>query len=59
MNRLTDPNVAAVLKRNIEGLKRVGITPSIEHLRYIKLSDYEDWEERMNDAYEEAEEYYE
>lgn len=46
MKRLTDSKVAENLKYNMEGLARAGIEPSIEDLRYIKLADYEDAEER-------------
>ena len=42
--RLTDPEVAENLKSNAEGLARAGIEPTIDVLRYIKLSAYEDKE---------------
>ena len=46
MKRLTDPKVAAQLKDNLESLAKVGIEPSISDLRYIKLAEYEDAQER-------------
>lgn len=46
MERLTDKKVAEVLKSNIEGLKKVGADISIDDLRYIKLAEYENEEER-------------
>lgn len=46
MKRLTDSKVAKNLKENVEGLAKVGIEPSIMDLRYIKLAEYEDEEER-------------
>lgn len=42
--RLTDPVVAEQLRVNAEGLMKVGIKPSIETLRYLKLAAYEDKE---------------
>ena len=45
MDRLTDHDVAQVLRDNIAGLSVAGIEPSISDLRYIKLSDYEDEQE--------------
>lgn len=42
--RLTDPAVAENLKSNAEGLLKAGIPPTIDTLRYIKLSAYEDRE---------------
>lgn len=45
MDRLTDSKVAAELKSNYEGLKRVGIEPSVMDLHYIKLAAYENAEE--------------
>lgn len=44
MNRLTDPEVAANLKENLDALSKAGIEPSVSDLRYIKLSSYEDKE---------------
>ena len=44
--RLTDSKVAADLKRNIEGLQAKGFPPEVSDLRYIKLAEYEDAEER-------------
>ena len=46
MNRLTDRKTAAELKRNCEGLQAAGIEPSMSDLRYIKLAEYENEEER-------------
>ena len=43
--RLTDHRIAAALLSNIEGLMAAGIEPDIEHLRYIKLAEYEDRED--------------
>lgn len=48
MNRLTDKEVAKALKSNCEGLKRAGIEPNMSDLRYIKLAEYENREERDN-----------
>ncbi|HRR76957.1 MAG TPA: hypothetical protein P5191_09135 [Ruminococcus sp.] len=45
MARLTDRGTAEVLRSNVEELKKAGIEPSIEDLRYIKLADYENEEE--------------
>lgn len=42
--RLTDPEVAENLRSNAEGLAKAGIEPTIDVLRYIKLSAYEDKE---------------
>ncbi len=42
MNRLTDSKVAAELKSNYEGLKRIGIEPSVMDLRYVRLAELED-----------------
>lgn len=47
MQRLTDRGTAEVLRSNMEGLKKAGIEPSIEDLRYIKLADYENIVERL------------
>lgn len=46
MERLTDRELAKALKSNCEGLKRTGIEPSMSDLRYIKLAEYENREER-------------
>ena len=46
MERLTDRKTAADLKRNCEGLRKKGIEPSMSDLRYIKLAEYENKEER-------------
>lgn len=42
--RLTDPVVAENLRSNAESLQKAGIAPTIDTLRYIKLSAYEDQE---------------
>lgn len=46
MERLTDRELAKALKSNCEGLKRAGIEPNMSDLRYIKLAEYENREER-------------
>ena len=46
MERLTDRKTAEALKRNADGLKRAGIEPNMSDLRYIKLAEYENREER-------------
>ena len=46
MERLTDRKTAAALKKNADGLKSKGIEPNISDLRYIKLAEYENREER-------------
>ena len=47
MERLTDKKVAENLKSNIEGLKKAGVDISVDDLRYIKLAEYENEEERQ------------
>lgn len=42
MDRLTDSKVAAELKSKYEGLKRIGIEPSVMDLRYVRLAELED-----------------
>ena len=42
MERLTDSKVAAELKSNYEGLQRVGIEPSPDHLLYVRLAELEE-----------------
>jgi hypothetical protein len=42
MERLTDSKVAAVLKSNYEGLQGVGIEPSPDHLKYVRLAELEE-----------------
>lgn len=52
MERLTDRKTAADLKRNCEGLRKKGIEPNMSDLRYIKLAEYENEEEReRNECY--------
>ena len=46
MKRLTDRRVAKVLRTNAEGLIAKGFDVPIDDLRYIKLADYENEEER-------------
>ncbi len=46
MKRLTDCRVAKALRDNAEGLIAKGVKPAIDDLRYIKLADYENEEER-------------
>lgn len=46
MNRLTDKRTAEALKRNAEGLTAKDFDVPIDDLRYIKLADYENEEER-------------
>lgn len=46
MNRLTDKRTAEALKHNAEGLMAKGFDVPIDDLRYIKLADYENKEER-------------
>lgn len=50
MNRLTNRAIAEELRSNIEQLKAVGIEPNISDLRYIKLAEYENSEERKEKA---------
>lgn len=46
MQRLTDKRTAETLRHNAEGLRAKGFTVPIDDLRYIKLADYEDEQER-------------
>jgi hypothetical protein len=46
MQRLTDKRTAEALRHNVEGLRAKGFTVPIDDLRYIKLADYEDEQER-------------
>ena len=46
MKRLTDRRVAKALKHNADGLKAKGFDVPIDDLRYIKLAEYENEEER-------------
>lgn len=46
MKRLTDKRTAKALKHNADGLKAKGFDVPIDDLRYIKLADYENEEER-------------
>lgn len=49
MDRLTDSKVAAELKSNYEGLQRVGIEPSPDHLLYVRLADLEEKEPKYKE----------
>ena len=46
MKRLTDRKTAEALRTNAEGLKAKGLDVPIDDLRYIKLAEYENEEER-------------
>lgn len=46
MQRLTDKRTAEALKHNTAGLMAKGFDVPIDDLRYIKLADYEDEQER-------------
>lgn len=46
--RLTDRRVAEALRDNAEGLMAKGIEPAIDDLRYIKLAEYENEQERKD-----------
>lgn len=46
MERLTDRKTAADLKANVESLQALGLEPNMSDLRYIKLAEYENREER-------------
>ncbi len=46
MERLTDRRVAEALRDNAEGLIAKGVKPAIDDLRYIKLAEYENEQER-------------
>lgn len=50
MQRLTDKRTAKALKHNAEGLTAKGFDVPIDDLRYIKLADYENEEERRERA---------
>jgi hypothetical protein len=49
MERLTDSKVAAVLKSNYEGLQGVGIEPSPDHLKYVRLAELEEKEPKYKE----------
>lgn len=49
MTRLTDRKTAEALRHNAEGLLAKGFDVPIDDLRYIKLAEYEDEEERIDD----------
>jgi hypothetical protein len=46
MKRLTDKRTAEALKQNADGLMAKGFDVPIDDLRYIKLAEYENEEER-------------
>lgn len=46
MKRLTDKRTAEALRYNTAGLMAKGFDVPIDDLRYIKLAEYEDEEER-------------
>ena len=46
MKRLTERKVAEALKHNADGLMAKGFDVPIDDLRYIKLAEYENDEER-------------
>jgi hypothetical protein len=46
MKRLTDKRTAEALKHNADGLMAKGFDVPIDDLRYIKLAEYENEEER-------------
>lgn len=46
MNRLTDKKAAEALRHNASGLRAKGFEVPIDDLRYIKLAEYEDEQER-------------
>lgn len=50
MKRLTDHKTAEALRHNAEGLTAKGFNVPIDDLRYIKLAQYEDEEERKEKA---------
>lgn len=50
MERLTDRKTAATLKDNADGLRAVGLEPTISDLMYIKLAEYENVEELIKTA---------
>ena len=49
MDRLTDSKVAAELKSNYEGLQKVGIAPSPDHLLYVRLAELEEKETKYKE----------
>ena len=46
MERLTNRKTAEELKVNADGLRAAGLEPNMSDLRYIKLAEYENREER-------------
>lgn len=59
MNRLTEHKTAEALRHNAEGLTAKGFNVPIDDLRYIKLAQYEDEEERKQLTTPDTEEWYE
>lgn len=50
MERLTDRATAEALKANADGLRAVGLEPTISDQRYIKLAEYENADEEIKNA---------
>lgn len=46
MNRLTDRRTAEQVRENIEKLRAAGFEVSVGDVRYVKLADYENKEEK-------------
>lgn len=59
MERLTSSKVAEELRRNIAGLRAAGIAPDIDYIRYVRLAEIEEAEERRELCGRESEDYYE
>lgn len=51
MPKLTDDKTAETLKRNVKGLQEKGIEIPIDYLRYIKLNQFEQDEERKRKCF--------
>lgn len=49
--KLTDDKTAETLKRNVEGLQAKGFEIPIDYLRYIKLNQFEQDEERKQKCF--------
>ena len=45
MIRLTNRKTAEAMRSNAEGLRKAGVEPNAEDLRYIRLAEYENREE--------------
>lgn len=59
MERLTSSKVAEELRHNIAGLRAAGIEPDTEYIRYVRLAELEEAEERRELCGRESEDYYE